>query len=236
MVRTRSLGTEESRPVMGVGWLDQDQAPRVVPFATYILLLAVGQLASGFDIRWLYPVQVSLVAVALAYFWRRYEELPGLRTMTVGWWALAVIVGAAVFGLWIGLDASWLTIVAPSKGFDPRDGGRINVLLASFRIAGAALVVPPMEELFWRSFVMRWIDKAAFLSLPPVSCTVKALLWSSVVFGFEHNLWFAGIIAGLAYGWLYRSSGNLWVPTIAHTVTNGLLGVWVLSTGNWQFW
>ena len=221
---------------MGVDWLQQDHAPRIVPFATYMAFLAVGQLASGVDVRWLYPLQVSLVAITLAFFWRRYEELPSLRSMQVRLWTLAVVVGAAVFVLWIRLDGAWLTIGAPAKGFDPRDDGRINVLLVCFRIGGAALVVPLMEELFWRSFVMRWIDKPAFLSIPPVATTIKALLWSSVVFGFEHNLWFAGIIAGLAYGWLYRSSGNLWVPTIAHGVTNGLLGAWVLYTGNWQFW
>jgi len=47
---------------------------------------------------------------------------------------------------------------------------------------------------------------------------------------------FAGILAGLAYGWLYRASGNLWAPIAAHATTNLLLGVWVLSTGSWRFW
>jgi CAAX prenyl protease-like protein len=131
---------------------------------------------------------------------------------------------------------SWMTVGEPGKGFDPRDGGQVNVPLALLRLAGAALVVPVMEELFWRSFVMRWIDKPAFLALSPAAVSLKALLLSSAVFGFEHHLWFAGIVAGLAYGWLYRVSANLWVPVIAHAVTNGLLGIWVLSTQSWQFW
>jgi uncharacterized protein len=217
-------------------WFERPLIPRVVPFALYILFLGVGQLASAFDTRWLYPVQVGLVAVALAFFWRRYEELPGPRTLAARHWVLASAVGVAVLLLWIRLDLPWLTVGDPGKGFDPRDAGRINVLLVVFRIAGAALVVPLMEELFWRSFVMRWIDGHDFLLLSPAAVTSRALLWSSVAFGFEHHLWFAGIIAGLAYGWLYRSTQNLWAPILAHSVTNGLLGAWVLYTGNWQFW
>ncbi len=221
---------------MAVPWRAHPALPRIVPFALYILFLAAGPLASGVDTRWLYPVQVGLVALALIYFWRRYEELPRLRTLLGGHWALAFVVGLIVFILWIQLDASWMTIGEAGKGFDPRDDGRVNVTLALFRLAGAALVVPIMEELFWRSFVMRWIDKPAFLLVSPTSVSFKAILFSSVVFGFEHQLWFAGIIAGLAYGWLYRVSANLWVPIIAHAVTNGLLGAWVLYTGSWQFW
>jgi len=221
---------------MAVNWSAHASVPRIVPFALYIVFLAAGPLFTGFDTRWLYPVQVGLVAIALAYFWRRYEELPRLRTLSGGHWALAAVIGLAVFILWIQLDAGWMTIGDAGEGFDPRDDGRINVPLVLSRLAGAALVVPIMEELFWRSFVMRWIDKPAFLALSPVAVSLKALLLSSVVFGFEHHLWLAGIVAGLAYGWLYRVSANLWVPVIAHAVTNGLLGIWVVYTRSWQFW
>jgi CAAX prenyl protease-like protein len=108
--------------------------------------------------------------------------------------------------------------------------------LAVMRLAGAALLVPVMEELFWRSFVMRWIHKPDFLKVVPAEVGIKALAISSVLFALEHHLWFAGLLAGLAYGWLYRRSGNLWVPTLSHAVTNAALGIWVLYTGNWQFW
>lgn len=221
---------------MALSWISSPIVPRAVPFAVYIAFLAAGGFVAGFDTRWLYPVQVGLVTLVLAFYWGRYEELAGLRALSVGHWALASAVGLAVFFLWIQLDAAWMVLGEPGKGFDPRDGGHLNMPLVLFRLSGAALVVPIMEELFWRSFVMRWIDKPAFLALSPVAVSLKALLLSSVVFGFEHHLWFAGIVAGLAYGWLYRVSANLWVPVIAHAVTNGLLGIWVLYTQSWQFW
>ncbi len=214
--------------------LDHPAAPRAIPFAIYILFLSVGGLIPGVDSRWLYPVQVGLVALAIVAFRRHYEELRGGLALRPA--LLAVGVGLVVFALWIWLDFPWMVVGEGSAGYDPRDDGHINVVLATLRILGAAVVVPIMEELFWRSFVMRWIDKPAFLSLAPSAVTLKGLLLSSVVFGFEHHLWFAGIVAGLAYGWLYRVTRNLWVPTIAHAVTNGVLGAWVLYTGAWQFW
>jgi CAAX prenyl protease-like protein len=188
------------------------------------------------DTRWLYPAQVGLVALALAVFWRRYDELRPDGPVPPGHWALGVVAGAVVFLIWIQLDFGWTVIGELDPGFDPRDDGRVNVVLAAFRLMGAALVVPVMEELFWRSFVMRWIDRPAFLSVDARGVSARAVLLSSAVFAVEHHQWFAGLIAGLAYAWLYRVTGNLWIPVLAHAVTNGLLGIWVLFTGAWQFW
>jgi len=56
------------------------------------------------------------------------------------------------------------------------------------------------------------------------------------LFGIEHNLWLAGILAGLAYGGLYIRSGKLRSAIAAHAVTNFLLGSWVVYSSQWQFW
>jgi len=104
------------------------------------------------------------------------------------------------------------------------------------RWAGAALLVPVMEELFWRSFMMRWIEHAQFESVVPARVGLKAVALSTFVFTLAHTLWLAAVVAGLAYAWLYVRTGKLWVPVIAHAVTNGLLGVWVVITGNWAYW
>lgn len=221
---------------MNTAMLDSPALARAAPFALYIAFLALGGLASGFDTRWLYPVQVGLVALCLALLWRRFDELRPAARVPPGFWALGVVVGAVVFVLWIQLDSGWAVIGELGKGYDPRDDGRVNVLMATVRLAGAALVVPLMEELFWRSLVMRWIDRPAFLSLDPRTVSVRAVLLSSAVFAVEHHQWFAGLLAGLAYAWVYRVTGNLWIPVVAHAVTNALLGAWVLYTGSWQFW
>jgi CAAX prenyl protease-like protein len=126
--------------------------------------------------------------------------------------------------------------VGASAGFDPRSAGRIDWPLVVMRIAGAALVVPVMEELFWRSFLMRWIDTPAFETVEPSQVTIKSVMITSVLFGFEHNLWLAGIVAGLAYSALYMRHRTIWSPILAHAVTNCLLGFWVVYTGSWTYW
>lgn len=214
---------------------------RVLPFAVYILVLVAGSflretLPADWDGRWLYAVQIAAVILALAFFARAFEEL---RPSTLRWRdALeAVVAGIAVFALWINLDFSWAMLAEPGAGFDPRTAsGGIDWALATVRIFGAAAVVPIMEELFWRSFILRWIDKPDFLRLPAAAASWRALGISAVLFGIEHNLWLAGILAGLAYGGLYMRSGKLWSPILAHAVTNLLLGLWVLATGSWSFW
>jgi CAAX prenyl protease-like protein len=93
-----------------------------------------------------------------------------------------------------------------------------------------------MEELFWRSFLMRWLQRPDFLTLAPQAVGLRAIMLATFVFVLAHTLWLAAAIAGLAYAWLYIRTGRLWVAVIAHAVTNGVLGIWVVATGNWAFW
>jgi uncharacterized protein len=212
--------------------------PRILPFACYIAFLAAGSSIAHFlpDPRWIYGMQISATVLVLAIFARQYGELLRPSAVSLSEWSIAVLLGALVFVLWVNLELPFLT-VGESAGFDPSNaGGVINWSLAIVRIFGAAAVVPVMEELFWRSLILRWLERSDFLNVDPRACGIRAIVLSSIVFGFEHTLWFAGILAGLAYGWLYRRSGNLWVPIIAHATTNLMLGIWVLHTGNWRFW
>ena len=217
--------------------MNRSKLARTAPFALYMAFLAaaLGASSLGFGVTlWLYPVKVFAVSLALWIFRGEYRELlaPPSRRAVIS----SVLMGVLVFLLWIHLDQGWLNLGVGS-GFDPRapDGG-VDWVLAAFRLAGASLVVPLMEELFWRSFLLRWLENQDFLSLPASALGVRAILLSSVLFGSEHSLWFAGILAGLAYAWLYRSYNNLWAPIVAHTTTNLILGIWVLRTGAWPFW
>lgn len=216
---------------------------RCLPFGIYMAFIAIAEgLArmgvSQADLRWLYAVKIGAVVAALAYFWRDYVELRaeprGARFGAAGM-LIAAITGIVVLVLWLNLGAPWMTI-GSAAGFDPSNGGRIDWPLAAVRIAGAALVVPVMEELFWRSFLLRWLDNPDYAAVAPGAVSVKAIAISSLLFGIEHNLWLAGVVAGLAYALLYRWQRNLRAPIVAHAVTNGLLGAYVLATSSWQYW
>jgi CAAX prenyl protease-like protein len=212
---------------------------RTLPFAAYLSFFLVGDVLARFGVdadslRWLYAVKAVTVVALLALFWRDYTELK-VGLPSVGVVLSAIAAGAVVFFLWINLHAPWMVIGA-SGGFDPRTGGVIDWPLVVIRIAGAALVVPVMEELFWRSFVMRWIDQPNFLLLDPAQAGLRGFVISVVLFGFEHNLWLAGIVAGVVYSVLFMRHRTLWSPILAHAVTNGMLGAWVVNTGAWSYW
>ena len=212
---------------------------RILPFAAYLSFFLVDDLLArlGVDaasLRWLYAAKTATVVALLALFWRDYTEL---KVGVPSWGALlaAIAAGVAVFFVWIHLHAGWM-VIGTSAGFDPRTAGSIDWPLAAVRIAGAALVVPVMEELFWRSYVMRWIDQPDFLRLDPAQAGIRGFVISVVLFGFEHNLWLAGIVAGVVYGVLFMRHRTIWSPILAHAVTNGMLGAWVVMTGAWSYW
>lgn len=215
---------------------------RVIPFAAYILFLALGDYlillcnSVGVDVKWVYVVKIVTVLTLLLYFWRDYSELklkPKVRDL-----AFAAIAGLLVLWVWILPYPAWATLGDDVHGFNPIQGqdSAAAILWLSTRVLGAALIVPIMEELFWRSFVMRWVDNNNFLSISPDKVTTYALVISACLFAMEHQLWLAGLFAGIVYGLLYKIYKNLWVPIFAHAVTNGLLGIWIVITGNWQYW
>ena len=215
---------------------------RIVPFLVFMALLGARAAVphvpvGGLDGRWLYGASVLSVGGLLLLWRREYGELARQQWPDAREAALAVVVGLAVFALWIVLDAPWMTLSPPAAPFRPVDAqGRLDAPLIAVRWLGASLLVPVMEELFWRSFLMRWLQGAPFTGVDPRRVGLRAVLLSTFVFTLAHTLWVAAVMAGLAYAWLYRRTGRLWVPVLAHAVTNGVLGVWVVATTNWAFW
>lgn len=213
---------------------------RILPFGIYIGFLAlessIPEAGIGFDVRWLYAVKVACVVAALLLLWNRFSELASFRGVSPLDWMLTVVIGVAIFVLWIVLSQPWAMLGQPTGWIPLGTDGQMNYSLIGARLAGAVIVVPVMEELFWRSLVMRWIRSPDFLAVVPRQVGAWALLLSSGLFALEHHQWLAGLIAGLAYAGIYMRSGNLWTATIAHAITNLLLGLWVLFTAQWQFW
>jgi uncharacterized protein len=213
---------------------------RILPFLLFLGLLALrGALADlgWLDARWIYALNLLLVGGLLAWSWRGFGELHR-QNRPQGHEALwSVLVGLLVFVAWIQLDAPWMQIGEPTAAFVPvQADGQLDWALITVRWLGAVALVPVMEELFWRSFVMRWLEHPQFEAVPPQRVTLKPIVLSTFAFMLVHPLWLAAIVAGAAYAALYVRTGRLWNAVIAHAVTNGALGVWVVATGNWQFW
>jgi CAAX prenyl protease-like protein len=124
------------------------------------------------------------------------------------------------------LPAALIALPAPWRG-----------LWLGCRVAAAVVTVPIAEELAYRGYFMRRLVSPEFEAVDFRAVPLLALLASAVAFGIAHGaFWLPGIAAGLAYGALLRSRARIGEAVVAHATTNALLALWVLGTGQWQYW
>jgi CAAX prenyl protease-like protein len=223
-------------------------AYRYLPFAVFMGFIGLDEFirflaAQGFftlqatTLYYLYPVKALTVGALLYLFKDQYNEL---RLKDLGDLPLTMAtcgVGLLVFVLWIKMDWAFGAVGVP-QGFNPAlfPGSNLPIIMTAFRIAGAVLVVPLMEELFWRSFMIRYIIDKDFDTVKIGTFTWGSFLVTVVLFGLEHTYILAGIMAGIAYNLLLYRTRSLAQCVLAHAVTNLALAIYVIATGTWQFW
>lgn len=221
---------------------------RYLPFAVFMAFIGLGEVLSFLDARnvvtlpetalyYLYPVKVTAVAFLLIRFRHHYHEVSrdSLADLPV---TLAVCgAGILVFFLWINMD--WMLPFAGSpNSFNPEllPGYGMQIIMTGFRIFGAVLIVPIMEELFWRSFLIRYIEDSDFEKISIGHFSWAPFLITVVLFGMEHHFFFAGMMAGAVYSVILYRTRSIAQCILAHTVTNLALSVYVITTGQWRFW
>ncbi len=193
--------------------------------------MAITLLAPVFNISRLvlYPIKTFIVAFSLIYYFGAYKQE---IKFSFDW--LALVAGVFVFIIWVLPEGLYPQI--GFSEFNPYRTGSGAYIFITFRLIGAVLVVPLMEELFWRSFALRYVISSDFKSVPLGQFSWFSFIVISLLFGFEHHRWLAGIFAGMIYaGLLYRRK-NLFDPIVSHAITNLLLGIYVILTGKWSFW
>src|SRR5579862_3025485 len=207
----------------------------------YILpfLLYVGMIALPLPPQWLYPTRLIVVTGVILWLSRPYLSPRPLFLAT------SLAVGVAVFVIWIAPDAlfnyrhHWVFehSIMGKAASSLAPALRENPWFLTVRILSSVAVVPILEELFWRGWLMRWLIHTDFEKIPlgayqPLSFWTVALLFAS-----EHGpYWEVGLLAGIVYNlWVIRTR-NLADCILAHAVTNGLLSLYVLLAGQWQYW
>jgi len=228
--------------------MGKDSWIRIIPFAVFMGFIGLQQILewcvgndwidiSAEQMLYLYPLKTLIVGGLLVFMWRKYSELTLADFKNLTHTSVSIGLGLVVFILWINMDWGIATF-GESKGFDPFLIGdeSTRTLIIFSRIFGAAMIVPIMEELFWRSFMLRYIITADFTSVKIGTFTLTSFALCAVLFGLEHNLFLAGIMAGAAYSGLLYWTKSIYQCILAHAVTNLVLGLYVLQTGNWQFW
>jgi CAAX prenyl protease-like protein len=189
------------------------------------------------DLLYLYPIKAALVGLALLLLARHYREIRLADLARLPHTALGVLSGLAIFVLWINMDWGFATMGEP-KGFNPIElaAEPMRTAMIAARLAGAVLVVPVMEELFWRSFLLRYVIDADFMKVAIGRFTWFSFLATTVLFGLEHNHYLAGMMAGALFNLLLYRTRSIAQCILGHAVANLALGIYVLKTGNWQFW
>ncbi len=218
--------------------------PYVAPFAAFLVLTACEALlphdAEGIDPAW-YPVAygIKLVVVAAVAWrcraaWADLRGFPGTRSVV-----LSVCIGLGVTALWIGLDGHYpmMPFSGSRASFAPgRLSGGFRAGFVVLRMLGLVVLVPLIEELFWRSFLIRWVVRSDFRSVSTGAVTWTAAGVTSALFALAHPEWLPALIAGFAWAWLLRSTRSVTACVISHAVANLALAVYVLARGAWNFW
>jgi len=185
-------------------------------------------------------LRLMLVAVAMVVYSRRV--IPWGLSFAAG----SIVLGLAMFAVWIGPDVlwpgyreSWLFhnfITGPAVSSLPAQL-KANVYFITIRVVESAVLVPVLEELFWRGWLMRWLIRANFTEVPLGQYTALSFWVVAVMFAAEHGpYWEVGLVAGVAYNWWMVRTRSLADCILAHAVTNAALAAYVLAFDQWQYW
>jgi uncharacterized protein len=228
-------------------FLRSPAAARVAPFVLFVLLTAGQGKFGAASAYWFYLAKTLL---GVWFIWEIYPLVPEMR-WHFSW--PAVVTGVTIFAVWVGVSGEWTTQNSlwiklglahsaknPAPGWNPNEtfgnGSAGAWFFIAVRILGSTFVVPPLEEVFYRSFLYRYLATHDFLAVPLNRFFPLPFFVTAFIFGFSHNEWLAGILCGAAYQWLVLRGNRLGDAMTAHAITNFLLGLWVVGRGAWQFW
>ena len=225
-----------------MSWLRQklETSPihaRVVPYVIIVVLTFIQDSFEGPGRYWLY---FGKMLVGIWCIWEMRTLVPEMR------WALsweAIVVGVLVFAIWVGLDPYYPKsefLFKVGKPWNPfqqfGEGSALGFFFVAVRTLGSAIVVPPIEEAFFRSFLYRYLVRLDFTAMPFKRLHWLSLIVTSMLFGLAHYQWLAGVLCGLAFQGLVIRKNRLGDAMTAHAITNFLLGIWIPARGAWQFW
>jgi CAAX protease family protein len=204
-----------------------------------MVVFGVLTLAEGYvPLQWYpiaYIVKALLVTTCLVFYRRPLADIKFDARLILP----SMILGIAVFVIWIWLDkfVSYPHLGARTA-FDPTQlsGSWWFGVFLCVRFYGLALMVPVMEEIFWRSFLLRYLTQSDFERLPVGTFSASALGIMVAASALAHPEWLVAIIASLAYAFWIKRTRSLFAAIVAHATTNGALGAYVLFTREWQYW
>jgi CAAX prenyl protease-like protein len=213
--------------------------PYVVPFAVFMGLLV---LQSALPMPELADQCVRIAALTGTLVWIARPVID----LHVRHAAASVSIGILVFVIWVAPD-----LLAPGYRHhwlfeNPLTGaargtlsvvGRLDPVVLALRTLRAVVIVPIVEELFWRAWLMRWLISPNFLQVPLGAYSATPFCVVAILFASEHgSYWDVGLAAGIVYNWWMVRAKSLGDLILAHAVTNTCLSIYVIAAGKWEYW
>ena len=209
------------------------QALMIAPYLAWMALMLV--LPST---AWAYAARSAVVGILLIVFFAL-----GAKRKMPSWSSIAWGIGGGLLVclLWIWPEnfevyrKLFILGEAAPSGPSPYDPAVCGWALTIAKLIGSAFVIAPAEELFFRSFLYRWLQNRDFAAVPLSRFDLSAFLWMVFLFTLEHDRPLAAAVAGALYG-LAAVRFGLASAIVAHVTTNLLLGLHVIYHNAWQFW
>jgi CAAX prenyl protease-like protein len=210
----------------------------IAPFLVFVGIMALEKVVP-LPPQWLYAVRFVVVCAVIAAVSRPYLSFrPSAPLASIG-------IGVLVFVVWVAPDAlfgyrhHWLfenSITGTAASSFPTNLKQ-NVGFMVLRSLSSAMLVPVLEELFWRGWMMRWLIDTDFQKVQLGKYVPSAFWIVAVLFASEHGpYWEVGLAAGIIYNWWIVRTRNLADCILAHGVTNAVLAGYVVVTDQWQYW
>jgi uncharacterized protein len=216
-----------------------DTVRYVAPFVLFLILLALAPLVP-LPPLWDAVLRFVLLAVVCVVCWPC--EIPIAPKNP---WA-SIGLGLSVFLLWISPDL----LIHGYRALPPFSNpivGQVHSSLSrdalsrpsilGWRTARAVLIVPVVEELFWRGWLMRWLIDKRFRDVKLGTYSPLAFWSTAILFAAEHGpYWDVGLIAGVLYNWWIIRTKSIADCVLAHAVTNAALCWYIIAAKQWQYW
>jgi uncharacterized protein len=234
------------------------------PFLAYTLpfaLFMLGLVVEGLDFAksyypYVHTAKLVAVTLAIGWGWRYYPALK-LRGLSLG-----LLLGAVGGVIWIVLCtwsfeqrilpqlvellASWLNWPelkewlrpASRTAYDPftQLGSYQGWIFSIVRLFGLVLVVPIMEEVFWRGFLNRYLVDEDWQRVPWGRFTRFSFSLVTLAFVLAHTEWTAALVWGVGINLVLIWTRNLWACIAAHAASNAVLGYYILAYDQWRLW
>ena len=213
--------------------------PYVAPFVIFLALIGLSHL-------WQMPAladEILRLVVMLAVLSLVARPVMDFRMQN---WGASVLVGVAIFILWIAPDLLFVqyrslflfdnSVVGTARS-SLTETARHDVPVLFLRTLRAVAIVPIVEELFWRGWLMRWVINNDFERVPLGAYSALSFWAVALLFASEHGpYWDVGLVAGILFNWWMIRTKSLGDLILAHAVANACLSGYVIAAGKWEYW